>query len=70
MDIVSNKKLSKNIKKQREKVGLSQSKVAKKANIPLSTYLKVESGYTPNPSIQTVINIAEALGIMVDDLLK
>ena len=70
MDIVSSKLLSKNIKKYREKLGLSQDQLARKANIPYSTFLKIESGYTPNPSIQTIANVAEALDISVDQLIK
>lgn len=69
MDILSNKTLSKNIKKHREKLGLSQDQMARKADIPYSTYLKIESGYTPNPSIQTILNIAEALNTSIDALV-
>jgi transcriptional regulator with XRE-family HTH domain len=69
LDILSSKILSKNVKKYRQKLGLSQDQLARKADIPYSTYLKIESGYTPNPSIQAVLNIAEALGISVDELL-
>ena len=69
MDIVSNKIISKNIKKLREKTGLSQDQMARKANMPLSTYLKVENGVTSNPSIQTLLNIAEALAISLDELV-
>lgn len=69
MDILSSKTLSKNIRKYRQKLGLSQDQLARKANIPYSTYLKIESGYTPNPSIQTVANIAKALNISIDALI-
>ncbi len=69
MDIVSSKVLSKNIKKLREHAGLSQDQMARKAGIPYSTYLKIENGVTPNPSIQTVLSIAEALGISLDKLV-
>lgn len=69
MDILSSKILSKNIRKNRQKLGLSQDQLARKANIPYSTYLKIESGYTPNPSIQTIINIAEALNLSVDEVI-
>lgn len=69
MDILSNKIISKNIKKHREKLGLSQDQMARKADIPYSTYLKIESGYTPNPSIQTIVNITEALNISIDVLI-
>ena len=37
--------------------------------IPYSTFLKIESGYTPNPSIQAVLNIAEALSVSIDELV-
>ena len=69
MDIVSSKIISKNIKKLRGKARLSQDQTARKANMPLSTYLKVENGVTPNPSIQTLLNIAEALEISLDELV-
>lgn len=70
MDIVSSKILSKNLKKLRKKAGLSQDQLARKANIPYSTYLKIESGYTSNPSIQAVMSILEALGVTLDSLVK
>lgn len=70
MDILSNKIISRNVKKHRQKLGLSQDQLARKANVPYSTYLKIESGYTPNPSIQTIVNIAEALNISLDDLVE
>jgi len=69
MDIVSSKIISKNVKNLRKKTGLSQDQMARKANMPLSTYLKVENGVTPNPSIQTLLNIAEALEISLDELV-
>jgi transcriptional regulator with XRE-family HTH domain len=61
--------LASNIKKHRQKSGLSQDQLARKAGIPYSTFLKIESGYTPNPSIQTVVNIAEALSVSIDELV-
>ncbi len=69
MDIVSSRILSKNIKKLRTQAGLSQDQMARKAAIPYSTYLKIENGVTPNPSIQTVLNIAVALGVSLDKLV-
>ena len=69
MDSLSSKTLASNIKKFRQKSGLSQDQLARKAGIPYSTFLKIESGYTPNPSIQAVLNIAEALGVSIDELV-
>jgi transcriptional regulator with XRE-family HTH domain len=61
--------LASNIKKYRQKSGLSQDQLARKAGIPYSTFLKIESGYTHNPSIHAVVNIAEALGVSIDKLV-
>ena len=69
MDSLSSKTLASNIKKYRQKSGLSQDQLARKAGIPYSTFLKIESGYTPNPSIQAVANIAEALSVSIDELV-
>ena len=69
MDIVSSKILSKNLKELRQRAGLSQDQMARKAGIPYSTYLKIESGTVLNPSIQNVLNIAEALGVSLDELV-
>jgi len=69
LDSLSSKTLASNIKKYRQKSGLSQDQLARKAGIPYSTFLKIESGYTPNPSIQAVMNIAQALGVSIDKLV-
>jgi transcriptional regulator with XRE-family HTH domain len=69
LDSLSSKTLALNIKKYRQKSGLSQDQLARKAGIPYSTYLKIETGYTPNPSIQAVLNIAEALSVSIDELV-
>ena len=66
---MSSKILSKNLKKLRQQAGLSQDQMARKAGIPYSTYLKIENGTVPNPSIQNVLNIAEALGVSLDELV-
>ena len=62
--------IGRNIKKYREKIGISQDKLSKLAGITLHTITKIESGVTPDPRIETVKKIADALGVSVDDLLK
>lgn len=62
--------IAKNIKKYRNKMGISQDKLSKLAGITLPTITKIESGATPDPRIETVKKIADALGISVDELLK
>ncbi len=47
----------------------SQEKLAQKAGIPFSTLTKIESGNTPNPSIDTVVKIADALEVGLDELM-
>jgi len=53
----------------REK-SISQDKLSKLAGITLHTITKIESGATPDPRIETVKKIANALGVSVDDLIK
>ena len=60
----------KNTKKYREKKSISQDKLSKLAGITLHTITKIESGATPNPRIETVKKIANALGVSIDDLMK
>ena len=62
--------IAKNIKKYREKKGISQDKLSKLASITLHTITKIESGATLDPRIETVKKIADTLSINVDDLLK
>jgi transcriptional regulator with XRE-family HTH domain len=51
-------------------MGISQDKLSKLAGITLHTITKIESGATPDPRIETIRKIANALGVSVDDLLK
>ena len=62
--------IAKNIKKYRAKLGISQDKLSKLAGITLHTITKIESGATPDPRIETVKKIANALGISIDDLMR
>ncbi|MGC9046793.1 MAG: helix-turn-helix domain-containing protein [Minisyncoccia bacterium] len=62
--------IAKNIKKYREKLGISQDKLSKLANIAYNVIIKIESGATPNPTIKTMAKIAKGLGVSIDDLMK
>ncbi len=62
--------IAKNIKKYRAKLGIFQDKLSKLAGITLHTITKIESGATPDPRIETVKKIADALGVSIDDLTK
>ncbi|TRZ48800.1 XRE family transcriptional regulator [bacterium] len=59
-----------NLRNLRKKKGLSQEKLARRADISLNTLTKIESGYAKKPTIQTVVKIANALGVSVDTLVK
>jgi len=66
---MSNINLGKRIKELRTKLKISQDQLAKKANIPFSTLVKIEAGYTPNPSMETLIKIADAFDVTIDELV-
>lgn len=63
-------KIGENIKKLRLKAGISQDSLSKKAELAFHTISKIESGSTPDPRIDTVKKIADALGVSLDDLIK
>ncbi|KKQ21271.1 MAG: Transcriptional regulator, XRE family [Parcubacteria group bacterium GW2011_GWA2_37_10] len=69
---MSNEKstIGNNIKKYRNKIGISQDVLSKKANLAFHTIAKIEAGATRNPTIDTVKKIADALGISLDVLTK
>lgn len=60
----------KNLAKIRKEKGLTQEALARKADISFHTIIKIESGRIKNPRIETVIKLADALGVNVDWLLR
>ena len=63
-------KIGKNIRKYRKRPGISQDVLSKKANLAFHTIAKIEAESTPDPRIETVKKIADALGVTLDDLMK
>lgn len=61
---------AKRIRELRRKKGLSQEKLARLANISFITVVKIESGESRHPTIQTMAGIAKALGISLDELIR
>jgi len=59
-----------NIKKYRNKLGISQDRLSKLADVTYNTIIKIESGANTNPTIETLAKIAKALEVSVDDLIK
>ena len=62
--------IGENIKKYRNKLAISQDVLSKRANLAFHTIAKIEAGSTPNPTIDTVKKIADALGVSLDVLRK
>ena len=59
-----------NLKSLREQKGWTQEKLAQQAGISYHTLIKIERGFIKDPRISTVINLADALDIDLDKLIK
>lgn len=59
-----------NIRKFRKKKSLSQDNLARAANIPYTTLIKIESSVVKKPSVQNVAKIAQALEVSIEKLLE
>jgi len=70
MNASNNSKIADNIKKYRSKLGISQDRLSKLADVTYNTIIKIESGANINPTIETLSKIAKALDVGVDDLIK
>ena len=62
--------LSKNLKKLRERKGLSQDRLAKLADVANNTIIKIEQGENINPRLDTLKKIAKAFDVSVDELIR
>lgn len=62
--------LAKRIRALRNKKGLSQEKLARLADVSFVTIVKIESGESKKPTIQTMAGIAKALDISLDELIR
>lgn len=62
--------VSKNIRKLRQKKGISQDRLSKDADIALNTVVKIETGESPNPTVDTLEKIAKALDVSTAELFR
>jgi transcriptional regulator with XRE-family HTH domain len=62
--------ISANIRKLRQRSGISQDRLSKIADLSLNTVVKIESGKNPNPTIKTLARIAKSFNVKLDDLLR
>ena len=61
--------LARKVKQLREKLGLSQEKLARLADVSNNTIINIEAGNQDNPTIDTLKKVAKALDISVEDLI-
>ena len=66
----NNETIGDKIKLLRNKQGLTQDELARKADLPYTTLTKIETNVITKPSIQTVVKIAQGLGITIDNLME
>ena len=58
-----------NLVKLRKQKGWSQEKLATESGISYNTLIKLERGGIVNPKIETVIKLADALNVSLDELV-
>lgn len=61
--------IGENIKRVRNKLGLTQDDLVRKSGVKHTTLTKIESNVVVKPSVQTVAKIARALGVPMEDLV-
>jgi len=49
---------------------LTQDDVVRKSGVKHTTLTKIENNVVVKPSVQTVVKIAKALGVPMEDLIK
>ena len=62
--------IGRNIKKLREQKGISQDRLSKLADISSNTIAKLELDDSPNPTIDTLKKIANALNVKIEQLIQ
>lgn len=61
--------LARKVKQLREKLGLSQEKLARLADVSNNTIINIEAGKQDNPTIETLKKVAKALDVSVEELI-
>jgi transcriptional regulator with XRE-family HTH domain len=62
--------IGENVKKYRNRQGLSQEDFAKKSGVKYTTLTKIESNVIKKPSVLIMAKLAKALGVSIEDLIK
>ncbi|RJQ39965.1 MAG: XRE family transcriptional regulator [Anaerolineaceae bacterium] len=59
-----------NVRKIRQGKGISQDCLSKMSDLSLNTIVKIETGESPNPTIETLEKISNALDVSITELFK
>ena len=62
--------MGKKIKSLRLKLGLSQDKFARKADVSYTTLTKIEIGVIKKPSVFVMDKLAKTLNVSIEELIK
>lgn len=63
-------KLASTLKKLRAAKDLSRDELAREAKVNYNTVIKLESGANKNPTIKTLIGLAQVFNITVEELIS
>jgi transcriptional regulator with XRE-family HTH domain len=63
-------KIAQNLKKLKKAHHLSQTDLCKKADLAYHTIAKIENGATPDPRISTIVKLAGAFQVPIEELVK
>ncbi len=66
----SKNNIAKTVRRLREKIGISQEKLARLADVSNNTIINIEAGKQDNPTIETLKKIAKGLNVPIEDLIK
>lgn len=61
--------IGKYIRKNRDRLGMTQETLAEKINVSIPHISRMENG-SAKPSLQTLVDICNALNITIDDLMQ
>lgn len=61
--------IGKRIQKLRRTRGITQETLAEKVNVSIPHISRIENGFS-SPSLQTLVDICNVLGITIDDLMQ
>jgi transcriptional regulator with XRE-family HTH domain len=60
--------VDKKLKALRKEKGWSQQKLAEKAGLSINAVTKIEQGLAESPTLKTLVKLADALGVSLDEL--